>query len=552
MLARLFILLIPMLLLVSDVGAEGLVGVERVNVTPSGALGNAGAYESTISADGTMVAFMSYASDIVEGDSNNRADIFVRDLQANYTERMNVDPQGNELQKQSGFPVISGDGTQVAFNSSADNIVADDTNGTSDVFVRDLNLDKTVRVSVRTDGSEAGSGGLVNPPALSHTGRFVVFESYSDFSLGDLGVGDIFIHDRDTDEDGVFDEAGSIATELVSRSSSGDPGNGGSYAPAISADGRYVAYSSGASNLVEGDAIICGSPPGQQYNCYDVFLFDRQSEETTLVSASEAGAYGNSDSHAPTLSANGRFVTFTSAASNLVLSDDNGFRDIFVWNRIEGTIDRASVNSGGQEGNGQSCPVLGANLWACAFTSNDGNVVVFGSEASNLGANDTNCLADLFIRDRALGTTSRLSEGPGGEQLNGISLSPHISEPPSFLTFTSYASDLSPAPKAPVIDVFVSALDVGTVSAATQNLGSVHEDCRARTGDIDCDGVLTEHDVLEFLRYLGGLVVRPDCLTSLGNVGCYFHPEIDARDVLQILHRLAGFIDSLPYCTGGG
>ncbi len=495
-----------------------------------------------------MVAFLSYASDIVEGDGNNMADIFVRDLQANHTVRVNVDLQGNG--QQSDFPVISGDGTQVAFNSFADNIVSGDTNGTSDVFVRDLNLHTTARISVRTDGSEAGSGGLVQPPALSHTGRFVAFESYSDFGLGDFGGYDIFIHDRDTDEDGVFDEAGSIATELVSRSSSGDPGDGESRAPAISADGRYVAYSSGASNLVEGDAIICESPGQEDYNCLDVFLFDRESEETTLVSASEAGDDGNSGSYAPTLSANGRFVTFTSDASNLVLSDDNGFRDIFVWDRIEGTIDRASVNSGGQEGNGHSCPVLGAGLWACAFTSNDGNVVVFGSEASNLDANDTNCLSDLFIRDRALGVTTRLSEGPGGEQLNGISLRPHTSEPPRFLTFTSYASDLSPAPKAPGIDVFVSALDVGTVSAATQDLGSVHEDCQARTGDIDCDGVLTEHDALEFLRYLGGLVVRPDCLTSLGNVGCYFHPEIDARDVLQILQRLAGLIDSLPHCTG--
>src|SRR5688572_4209052 len=183
------------------------------------------------------------------------------------------------------------------------------------------------------------------------------------------------------------------ATERVSVGSGGSQGDGTSHASAISADGRYVAFASWASNLVAGDTNGSG----------DVFVRDRQTGTTERVSVASGGSEGDADSWEPAISADGRYVAFSSSASNLVPDDTNGTFDVFIRDRQTGTTERVSVASDGSEGNAGSWePVIGA----------DGPDVAFSSLADNLVPGDTNGVMDVFVRDRQAGTTERISVGP--------------------------------------------------------------------------------------------------------------------------------------------
>jgi Tol biopolymer transport system component len=181
---------------------------------------------------------------------------------------------------------------------------------------------------------------------------------------------DVFVHDRVTGQ-----------TSRVSVSSSGEQGNGESRFPSLSADGRYVAFESLASNLVPSDTN--GTP--------DVFIHDRVTGQMTRVSVSSSGEEGNGNSSEASVSANGRYVAFHSSASNLVPGDTNGTWDVFVHDRVTGQTSRVSVSSSGEQGNGNSYE---ANI------SPDGRYVAFGSAASNLVPGDTNGTPDVFVHDR--------------------------------------------------------------------------------------------------------------------------------------------------------
>jgi Tol biopolymer transport system component len=173
-------------------------------------------------------------------------------------------------------------------------------------------------------------------------------------------------------------------TTRVSVASNGAQGNGDSFSSSISADGRYVAFHSIASNLVSGDT----------NGAWDVFVHDRQSGQTTRVSAASNGAQGNGDSESPSISADGRYVAFSSDASNLVSGDTNGAWDVFVHDRQSGQTTRVSAASNGAQGNGDSeSPSISA----------DGRYVAFSSDASNLVSGDTNGAWDVFVHDRQSG-----------------------------------------------------------------------------------------------------------------------------------------------------
>jgi Tol biopolymer transport system component len=350
---------------------------ERVSLGPGGVQGNEESLFPAISADGRFVAFYTYASNLVPGDTNHSDDVFVRDRRTGTTERVSVGPNGRQGDS-SSLPAISADGRFVAFRSYANNLVPGDTNGVGDVFVRDRRTGTTERVSISSSGEQGNDYSEWSP--LSANGRFVAFMSVaSNLVPGDTNrvcddegfcTPDVFVRDRRT---GI--------TERVSISSSGKQANNGSHFPSISADGRFIAFESDASNLVPGDT------NGKR----DVFVRDRKLGTTERVSLRPDGGQGNDYSFSPALSAGGRFVAFTSWASNLVPGDTNGTDDVFVRDRVTGVTIRASISSSGKQGNDHSNdPAISA----------DGRFIAFMSHATNLVPGDTNGVNDIFVRTR--------------------------------------------------------------------------------------------------------------------------------------------------------
>src|SRR5919106_517577 len=218
-------------------------------------------------------------------------------------------------------------------------------------------------------------------------------------------------------------------TERVSVSSAGAEADSSSEMAAISADGRFVAFASLASNLVENDT----------NGVADVFVRDRFNGTTERVSVSSKGREGDGHSGIvgvagyPAISADGRFVAFPSEATKLVKKDRNGATDVFVHDRLTGTTERVSVSSAGDEANGFSeGPAISA----------DGRFVAFHSNAENLVAGTPSSFFQVFLRDRATGTTERITEDAGGDPGDRNSLLPAVSADGRFVAFETVAGNL--------------------------------------------------------------------------------------------------------------
>jgi len=398
----------------------------RVSVDSAGSEGNNLSYQPSISGDGRFVAFESAATNLVGGDTNGFQDVFVHDGQTGTTERVSVDSAGLEGNSGSSNASISADGRFVAFMSWASNLVPGDTNFKSDIFVHDRQTGTTDRISVDSSGTQ-GNGNCGNP-SISADGGFVAFWSYSTKLVsGDTnGYGDIFVRDRQ-----------SGTTERVSVDSAGKQANQSSLYSSISADGQLVAFDSAASNLVSGDT----------NRAIDVFVHDRQSGTTERVSVDSSGSQGDGDSRLPSISSNGQVVAFESDADDLVPGDSNALIDIFVHDRPSGATERVSVDSGGVEGNGNS---------GWPSISSDGQIVAFASYSSNLISGDANAVGDVFVRDRAYGTTGRVSLSSNGKEGNAESYQPSISRDARLITFASYASNLVSGDTNVYLDTFVT------------------------------------------------------------------------------------------------
>ena len=367
---------------------------ELISVSDAGAQGDNDSDHASISADGRYVAFASLAENFVPGDTNLATDIFVRDRAAGRIERVSVGPFGIQGDGNSGFlslmgpPDISADGRFVAFSSEASNFVLGDVAGTPDVFVRDRDTGTTVLISRGTDGLPAG-GSVA--PSISADGRFVAFRSFSDRLVPD-GNPNFFDHIYVADR-----RRGSI--ERVDVASDGTPADGGAFHLAISGDGRFVAFDSPAGNLVAGD--------GDQ--AHDVFVHDRRTGRTEGISTRRPTDTFTGTSLLSSISADGRFVGFESTDPTLVRRDANGFfSDVFVFDRAHRTLRLVSRNSDGVQGNDDSVGAL---------VSADGRFVVFSSRASNLVRRDTNESVDVFRRDLENGTTERLAADDTSEDL---------------------------------------------------------------------------------------------------------------------------------------
>ena len=286
----------------------------RVSVDSAGSQANGDSTRVSLGTDGRVVCFTSWATNLVAGDTNGLPDVFVRDRTAGSTERVSVSSDEIQGDGWSDRASLSADGRYVAFDSGAADLVSGDTNGAWDVFVRDRQAGTTERASVDSAEIQADGGG--GHPALSADGRYVAFESRSADLVGDdsNGAWDVFVRDR---------QAGT--TERVSVSIGGAEGDDDSDSASISADGRYVAFVSQATDLAPGDRNGMG----------DVFVRDRTMGTTQRVSVSTTGVQGYDDSDSPAFSAGSAYVAFESWANNLVGSDTNGCADVLVGEVVE-------------------------------------------------------------------------------------------------------------------------------------------------------------------------------------------------------------------------
>ena len=414
------------------------VTTTRVSVNSAGEPGNARPGDSSnspgsISATGRFVAFSSAHSNLVKDDGNYFDDVFVRDRVRGETTRVSVSSFGAVPNNDSVFPSISANGRFVAFMSLASNLVKGDTNHRADAFVRDLKLGKTTRVDVSSTGAEANDGSIWLP-AISDNGRVVAFYSRSTNLVPNdhNGIADFFVRDLKRGK-----------TTRVSVSSAGVEQNRGPGAeelgivPALSANGRFVAFFSASTNLV----------PNDHNGTDDIFVRDRKLGETTRVSVSSTGEEANGSSlFYPSISANGRFVAFTSYASNLVAGDENGHHeDVFVRDRKQGVTTRIRENNRS-----------GFLYSGIPSISDNGRFVAFESPASDLVKGDRNDAVDVFLRDRMRGKTTLLSVSSEGAQGNSESSFPAISAHNGrFVAFSSLASSLVPGDRHNTADTFV-------------------------------------------------------------------------------------------------
>ena len=371
----------PVLELISVSSAEvqgnAASGVGAGFVTPSGA-------RTGVTPDARFVGFVSFADNLVPGDTNLSADVFVRDRLAGTTERVSVTSRGREGNNHSGITServdLSDDGRFVAFDSEATNLVRNDDNARAEVLVRDRLTGTTELISHGLDGNPATG----DSPAISADGRFVAFISgaqnliagHPEFDINDHA----YVFDRQTQ-----------TMERVDIDANGELGVGSVLSVDISADGRFVAFDTLADNLELG--------VGDQ-NGFDVFVRDRTTGTTTGIStAGDTGAF-EGNCFLSSVSANGRFVGFT--ATDSFDGDTNGFvDDAVVADRLLGTVKIVSRNDAGAQADDES---------ETAFISDDGVFAVFSSRGSNLVAGDANGgQYDVFRRNLVLGTTERLA-----------------------------------------------------------------------------------------------------------------------------------------------
>ena len=338
--------------------------------------------------------------------------------------------RGEAAEGRSEGPAVNLDGTGVAYNSDALNLVSppfQDFRG--QVYLRPI-ADVTSQLVSQAPDGKAGNrpsepGGFA--PSVSSDSRYVAFSSQATNLVADdtNGVEDVFVYDRQSGE-----------MELISRTPA-ELGNGASSFPRLSGDGRYVVFQSNASNLVTGD----------DNGTTDIFLYDRRDAVMRRVSVSVDGAAGNGRSLTPAISTDGRVISFASRATNLVTTPVSGtFEQIYVANWETSAIELASVNDAGQPGNAISfLPTLTA----------DGGTVAFKSEAFNLVPGDTNGVPDVFVREPAAGRTQRVSVDSFGNQSNGLSAAPGISGDGRYVAFASFASNFVPEDGNGFSDVYV-------------------------------------------------------------------------------------------------
>ncbi len=502
--------------------------IELVSRASDGTQANGASELPAIDGDGCIVAFKSVASNLFPGTQNQQFEVFVRDRNAGTTTRVPPDIEPNDPSFPPALNVCpaslcgaGNDGQFVAFASQADNMVPlqhIDFNQTPDVFVFDRNASTLEIESIALDGL-AGGNVPDEPPSLCADATQIAFTSSASHLVGNLGNGmkQVYLRDRATGANTLIsmvtvgagqgqpasgDSAGPafsgngcvvafysnatglvagyrndtceswgcrrvfardlcadpVTTEMVSVSSNGDLPNNASQASgfpiSISFDGRYVVFSSDASNLDGGD----------DNGTTDVFVRDRAQDITLRVSKGPNGESANGPSQFPSISSDGRFIVFQSAASNLVDNDTNGKTDIFVVDFTDGVVRpavRVSVSSAGDEANGDS---------TTPQISGDGLTIVFESDATNLIAGDANGSTDILAvmnppTPTPTATTSAATPTP--EDTATMTATPTITATPTTTEGPPTATATMPPTAAPTLTFTATATSTPTPQEST-------------------------------------------------------------------------------------
>ncbi|MBN1374198.1 PD40 domain-containing protein [Candidatus Dojkabacteria bacterium] len=390
-----------------DEGTTVLVSREM-----SGAECSVGSHGASLSSDGRYVVFTSQCALFVPSDSNGQTDVFMKDLVTGTFTRLSTDSSGGEISTETYSAVISANAQYVVFMSPSSEYVPGDANGTYDIFRKDISTGAVLRMSISTEGVD--SDDMSSNPAISADGQYIVFDSMAtNLILNNLYPGKTDVYIRDVQ---------SSTTSVIGYSTT-EP-DGDVMGNSLSSDGRYLAFWSDATNFVNDDINYCS----------DIFVKDMINETYTLVSTSSSGEQGDNDSSSPPkISGNGRYVVFSSEATNFVDIDTNNFADVFIKDLETSTIEMVSVSSSGTQSDSSS---YGLDI------SDDGRYVIFRSDATTLVDNDTNGLTDLFLRDRVSGTTTRVNVSPLGEQSDAEVMYSSISGDGNFIVFSSAATNI--------------------------------------------------------------------------------------------------------------
>lgn len=359
-------------------------------------------YPPALNDGGTLVALESLAPLVFDADANGLTDVFVRNIEEAQTFLVSANSAGEIGNGRSFGPSMSGDGTLVAFESLATNLAEGDANNASDVYLRDMEADSTVRVSASSSGD---SDGASYRPAISADGGWVAFCSRATNLTSDdsNGIADVFLWERAT---------GAISRIAVPALEEG--ANDGCLRVALSADAGVLAFAAVTGGMAR------------------IYVYDRSSGATTAVTPE---ANGPSGTGGVAVSGDGRLVAFDSVADNLIAEDTNRSRDVFVYDRTAGSTVRESVRTSGSQ--------LPGNSGASGISiSRDGRFLVFGSTAKGVVPGDSNGREDIFRRDLIDRQTLIASVNVFGESANNSSYSPSVNADGSVVAFTSMAANL--------------------------------------------------------------------------------------------------------------
>jgi Tol biopolymer transport system component len=367
--------------------------IEQISVDSAGVPGNQNSDFPSVSADGRLVAFRSFSNNLSPADTDQLTDVYVRDRLTGITTLVSSTSAGaHPGPGSSQYPKISASGNFVAFQTN-DSLVPEDNGAFLDIYLKNLLSGATSRVSLSHNGGPTGTHSIL--PSISGDGTRITFESaYDQIALPDTNSKvDVF----------MCNLSPSFSNTLVSVATNGTQGDGNSGNAQISADGNVVVFESVATNLVAGDT------NGNR----DIFARHLPSGTTTRVNVSSSGVQANGFSNDPRVSADGRFVTFRSVATNLVAGDTNAKQDIFLHDRVTGQTTLISVSTVG---------ALADNSSTLCAISGDGTYLGFDSGATNLVVGDTNGFSDIFVRSLASCSSggSISNYGPGLAGTGGL------------------------------------------------------------------------------------------------------------------------------------